>query len=53
MVLLQGLLTGLWNECISVNTLSILCNLRSCGYGHAVITDRSDFACDVTLLRTI
>ena len=30
-------------EYIVVNVLSIFCNLRSCGYGHAVITDNSAF----------
>ena len=42
--------TGLWNEYIIVNILSIFCNLRSCGYGYAVITvTNSDIACDATL----
>ena len=45
--------TGLWNEYIIVNILSIFCNLRSCVYGHAVITDNGDIACDATLQRKI
>ena len=28
--------TRIWNEYIIVNILSIFCNLRSHGYGHAV-----------------
>ena len=40
---------GLWNEYIIANILSIFCNLWSCGYGHAVITDNSDTACNATL----
>ena len=38
---------------VSVNTLSIFCNLQSCGNGHAVITDNSDIPCDATLQRKI
>ena len=45
--------TGLRNENIMVNILSIFCNLRSCGCGHAVITDNSDIAGDATLQRKI
>ena len=36
-----------------VNILSIFCNLRSCGYSHAVTTDNSDIACDATSQRKI
>ena len=45
--------TGLWNEYIIARILSIFCNLRSCGYGHAVGTGNSDIACDATLQRKI
>ena len=43
-----------WNEYIIANILCIFCNLRSCGYGHAVIiTDNGDIARDATLQRNI
>ena len=32
-----------------MSILSIFCNLRSCGYGHAVITDNSDINYKVVL----
>ena len=41
------------NIIIIVNILNIFYNLRSCGYGHAVITGNSDIACDATLQRKI
>ena len=42
-----------WNEYIIKNMLRIFCNLRSCGYGRAVITGNSDIGCDVTLQSKI
>ena len=41
------------NTLIIVNILSIICDLRSCGYGRAVNTDDSDIAYDATLQRKI